>query len=46
VETASALRALKEAFMANNEKMAREVIAHWVESPLDAAPPEAIRRSS
>ena len=45
-DTAAALRALKEAFMANNEKMAREVIARWVEPPPGAAPPAAIRRSS
>lgn len=45
-ETATALRALKEAFLGNNEQMAADVIAQWVEGP--GAPPheDAIRRSS
>ena len=46
VQTATALRALKEAFLANNEQMAADVIAQWVEGPRAPPQQDAMRRTS
>jgi len=43
LEIASALRDLREALVANDEALARQVVYRWVEG---FAPPEALRRSS
>jgi len=43
LEIASALRDLREALVANDEALARQVVYRWVEG---FAPPEALRKSS
>jgi len=43
LEIASVLRDLREALVANDEDLARQVVYRWVEG---FAPPEALRKSS